>query len=162
MRIINAEQLGFSQEEIKQQLEQLDQGRTYQAQRLVYYPYIIFEFTIDRRRFFHPLKGYVGCTIDGVNKIGALADTFPELAKVEVSDQNIIALDLTFAEAKKIAEDFLYNSISARKKVITAPKLNLTKQELFYRPYWIVEGDVDLPGHFFITVDAVSGKFHPL
>ncbi|GGB40853.1 hypothetical protein F3157_18150 [Virgibacillus dakarensis] len=160
--IINAEQPGFRQEEVKKRLEKLDPETTYKVQRLVFYPYMIFEYVIDRRNFFHPLKGHVGCTIDGVNKVGALADTFPQLMKQEVSDRDFIQPDLTLADAKERAEDFLYHSLSSKKKILTIPKLTLTKQEIFYRPYWIVEGILNLPNHFFITVDAVSGKFHPL
>ncbi|MGY0692365.1 hypothetical protein ACW2QC_06160 [Virgibacillus sp. FSP13] len=160
--IVQAEQLGFKQEEIETRLEKLDSGRTYKAQRLVYYPYIMFEYVIDRRNFFHPLKGNVGCTIDGVNKVGALADTFPQLASQNVSDNHIIPLHLTLAEAKEVAENFIYHSIASKKKVLTVPTLTSSKQAIFYRPYWIVEGDSDLPDHFLITVDAVTGKFHPL
>ncbi|MEN1968705.1 hypothetical protein WMZ97_11605 [Lentibacillus sp. N15] len=160
--IIDAEKPGFSREEIKKRLERLDTGRTYQVQRLVFYPYFIFEYIIDRQNFFHPLKGHVGCTVDGVNKVGALADTFPQFTKQEISDRDIINPYLAFEEAEEIAEDYLYHSISTKKKVLTVPKIAATKQKLFYRPYWVVEGSIGLTDPFLITIDAVSGKFHPL
>lgn len=162
MRVIQAETFFYERQEIKHLFEKMDPESAYTVQRHIYYPYLFFEYMLKRKSFFHPLEGNIGCTVDGVNKIGALLDTFPRLEKKTVSRQAVIECKMELTDAKPIAESFLLNHIVNKKKILSVPKLQLTKQLLFYRPYWIVEGRRKTSRPFLLMVDAVSGKYHPL
>jgi hypothetical protein len=160
---IKAEGIGFDNHEIKILLERMDCERSFKVDQLVFYPYFFFEYTLERKSFFHPIGGTVGCTIDGINGVGALIDTFPDLNEQAISNQNIIQRELNLVKAKEKAEEFLYDSISYKMKILSMPKLKVAKQEVFYRPYWVAQGGgVHSSNQFLLTVDAVTGKYHPL
>lgn len=159
---VQSEQIVFTDNEIKKRLEQLDKNNNYEVKNVLYYPYLVYEYLVDRKGFFHPLQGNIGCTIDGVNKIGAVVDFFPELKETDIQDEIIIQSKTTLVEAECSAKEFLHETIAKKKKIFTVPELKDARQEMFYRPYWIVEGETKVGETFLITVDAVSGKFHPL
>ena len=75
---------------------------------------------------------------------------------------NLFIHPLKKSEAMKIAEQFLFESIYSRMKILKMPTLKLQRQEEFYRPYWIVKGIKEKRAPFYLTVDAVTGKYHPI
>lgn len=159
---VKAEAIGFNNNEIKIYLERMDTERSFKVDQLVFYPYFFFEYALERKSFFHPLGGAVGCTIDAINGVGAIIDTSPDSKEQIISNKNIIKKKLDSTVAMGIAEKFLYNSISYKMKVLSMPRLELIQQEVFYRPYWIAEGGAYTSDQFLLTVDAVTGKYHPL
>src|SRR5690606_29079747 len=106
VRVIQTERIGYERKEIELILEKMDPESAFTVQRHVYYPYLFFEYMLNRKGFFHPLEGNIGCTVDGVNKIGALADTFPRLEKKTVPRQAVIENTLELTDAEPIAENF--------------------------------------------------------
>lgn len=163
MKRIKAETIHFQSDEIKAFLENMDgYDKSVRVNQLVYYPYIFFEYSLIRQSFFQPMGQAVGCTVDGINKIGALIDTSPRFLEQEVDPHWIIPKKIEMEEAEILAKSFLYESISSRKKILSLPKLILTKQELFYRPYWVAEGRLHSKKKYRLTVDAVTGKYHPI
>ncbi len=162
LQTILVEKINFEKDETKRLLEKLDSESTYKVQHCIYYPYLFFEYSVQKKNFFDPIEGKLGCTIDGVNKIGALIDTYPLLDEKKIADGQIVNCTLSLPDAEAIAKKFLLDSILRKRKVFTIPKLKMTQQKIFYRPYWIVKGNEDKPNHFLLLVDAVSGKFHPL
>ncbi|ASK62447.1 hypothetical protein CFK37_09930 [Virgibacillus phasianinus] len=160
--LVKAEAIGFSNQEIKVYLERMDTNRSFKVNQLVFYPYFFFEYELESKSFFHPIGGAVGCTVDGVNGVGAVIDISPEFKEQEITAEKLIQKELDTMEAKGIAEKFLYNSISYKMKVLSMPRMKLIKQEVFYRPYWIAEGGTYSSNQFLLTVDAVTGKYHPL
>lgn len=162
-RIVNSENTSFDQNEIKLVFEKTDANKLFHVNQLVFYPYYYFEYKLERKSLFHPNGGVVGCTIDGVNGIGAIVNTFPRLERQEIQSHTIIPEKLTFTDAKTTAKSFVYDTISYKMKVFSTPPITLTKEEKFYRPYWIIEGgDIYSQNNFMLTVDAVTGKYHPL
>ncbi|WP_085523170.1 hypothetical protein [Tuberibacillus sp. Marseille-P3662] len=159
---IKTQNVGFNSHEIKGSLEKMDAGMKVAVDQLVFYPYFFFEYSLERKSFLHPNGGTVGCTIDALNGAGSLIDMSPVLNEQSVSDDNIIQRKLDSAKAKEIAETFLYDSISYKMKILSMPNLKLSKQEIFFRPYWIVEGVVQSANRFCLTVDSITGKYHPL
>lgn len=159
---IYAEEIGFHNYEIKTFLDRMDTKGSFKVEQLVYYPYFFFEYSMEKKSFPRLTGGMVGCTVDGINGIGSLIDGSPKFRKKEISHQNIIQKKLSSLEVSDISKDFLYDSISYKLKVFTMPRLTLTKREVFYRPYWIAEGREYASDKFLLTVDAVTGKYHPL
>lgn len=159
---IKTQDVGFNSREIKGILEKMDAGMKVVVDQLVFYPYFFFEYSLERKSFIHPNGGSVGCTIDALNGAGSLIDMSPVLNEQAISNVNIIQRKLNSTEAKDIAENFLYDSISYKMKILSMPKLKLSKQEIFFRPYWIVQGAVQSSNRFYLTVDSVTGKYHPL
>lgn len=162
-KLIRSENIGFDRNEITRIFEKTDAEKKFQVHQLVFYPYYFFEYKLERRSLFHPNGGVIGCTVDGINGIGSIVSTFPYLESQELQPHTMIPEELKVAEAKTNAKKFVYDTISYKMKVFSAPSITLIKEEKFYRPYWIVEGgDKHSQNKFMLTVDAVTGKYHPL
>lgn len=162
-QLVQYENIAFDHNEIKHIFEKTDSDKSFRVNQLVFYPYYYFEYKLTRKSLFHPNGGVIGCAVDGVNGTGAIANTFPRLQSQEIQTQTMITEELNLSDAKTTAKKFVYDSISYKMKVFSAPPVNLTKEEKFYRPYWIIEGgDRYSQNKFMLTVDAVTGKYHPL
>lgn len=162
MKVLKTERISFEKELLKDALEKMDDQVTYDIQSLIYYPYLFHEFKVEKRGLINRVGQKVGCTIDGMNKIGALVDVTPEFMYTSIKERNIMKSSTDKSEAMKIAEQFLFESIYSRMKILKMPTLKLQRQEEFYRPYWIVKGIKEKRAPFYLTVDAVTGKYHPI
>lgn len=162
-KLIHAEKLSFDHNEIKSIFEKTDAEKMFQVHQLVFYPYYYFEYKLERKSLFHPNGGVVGCTVDGINGIGAIVNMFPRFESQEIQSDTKIPEELNLADAKTTAKKFVYDTIAYKMKVFSAPPISLTREDKFYRPYWIIEGgDRYSQNKFMLTVDAVTGKYHPL
>lgn len=159
---IDVEKIHFSDTEVENILGRMDPDRKYNVKQLIYYPYYFFEFSINRKSFFHPIGGTAGCTVDGINSLGALVDTSPGIKTKTIIREKRLISKIDSQEAMDIAKKFLYESISFKMKILTMPKLNVTEQNMFYRPYWVAEGRKFSSAQFSLAIDAVTGKYHPL
>ncbi|SFE57289.1 hypothetical protein [Alteribacillus iranensis] len=161
--LVKTETIHYDQDEVKKVLETLDESQLFEVNQLVFYPYYFFECQLERKSLLQPKGGgKAGCAVDGVNKVGSLVDQSPVFLEKELPASDMIPVTYDWEEAKKAAIDFVRHSITYRMKVLAPPKMTITRAELFYRPYWIAEGQSVPPDRYTLTVDAVSGKYHPL
>lgn len=159
-QMIKVECINIDRHETKMLLKRMDSNISFQSSRLVYYPYFFFEYMIEKTRFSNKEKA--GCTIDSLNGLGALTDTWPNCREEQVKiEQSIIPAKLNDEEARHTSEKFLSDTILRKRKVLSMPRLRLTGQVNFYRPYWVVECE-SRESLFTLVVDAVSGRYHPL
>ncbi|MDC3424412.1 hypothetical protein NC797_07810 [Aquibacillus sp. 3ASR75-11] len=160
-QLIKANRVDFNNEEIINRLGKLEPTVNFSVKRLVYYPYYFFEYGLDKKSFIFPSNGLVACTIDLISGSGSLIDSEPVFEKFIVSKMDIIEDLVDTEKAEKEAQHFIFRTISLKMKIFKMPNINLTRQELFYRPYWIVQGN-DKKGTFTLAVDGKSGKYHSL
>src|SRR5699024_6881725 len=117
----------------------------------------------ERKSLFHPNGGVVGCTDDGINGIGAIVNMFPRFESKEIQSDKMIPEKYKLGDAKTTEKKLVYDTIDYKMKVKYAMPISLTREDKFYRPYWIIEGgDRYSQNKFMLTVDAVTGKYHPL
>lgn len=159
---ILAEKISFTKSSLKKSLKSLESNVIYDIKGIVYYPYLFFEFKVNDRRSESKTGKAMGCTIDGINKLGSLVDRPPQYYEQMIDQKFVMNMLITKQEALAIAERFLLEAITTRIKILRVPTLTLNNHSEFYRPYWIVEGERAEKGSFFITVDAVTGKYHPI
>jgi|GEM_PF-3413427 len=159
---IKSEEVSFEKDNLKETLEKMDANVSYDVQTLIYYPYLFYEFLVENGSFINRTGQRAGCTIDGMNQLGALIDRIPQFIDAKIKRKYIMEKNINNKTALHAAERFIVESISSRMKVLKMPQLELVKQEEFYRPYWVVKGQKSAGSHFYITVDAVTGKYHPL
>lgn len=158
---VKAQNVNFDKNEIRIMLERLEPGIPFKVIQLVYYPYFFFEYVLERKKLLYPIRGTTGCTVDAIDGVGSLIDNVPDLRHQELAKENMIQPKLTLEKGEAYAEKFLYEMISLKLKVLSMPKLEPINKEMFFRPYWIVYGDIDST-QFSLAVDAVSAKYHPL
>lgn len=161
MRVVRTESISFEKDVLKESLTKMESNVKYEIQSMIYYPYLFHEYKVEKSGLINRVGQKTGCTIDGMNKIGALVDTAPTFIFKKIKEKYIMKRIVNNNEAIEIAEQFLFESIYSRMKIVKMPRLELQRQEEFYRPYWIVKGKGKLTS-FYLTVDAVTGKYHPL
>ncbi|WP_019416154.1 hypothetical protein [Paenisporosarcina sp. TG20] len=152
----------YDEKEIIRYLETMNSNSSFTVKDLIYYPYMFFEHSFERKNPLSPLKGNIGSTIDAVSGIAAMVDKTPVFITDSIALEKIIPIQLDQEKAKVLADDHLFRVISSKIKVLMTPKVELLHNVLFYRPYWIVEGKRKHKKPFSLVVDSISGKFHPL
>ncbi|WP_156291379.1 hypothetical protein [Oceanobacillus salinisoli] len=159
---IKAQDIFYSKETVVHSLSKVEQNLNFTVESLVYYPYMFYEFSFQRKNPISPLKGKVGCTVDGVSGVPALTDKKPEFLNSNISKERLVPIQLDEQKARDTAEEFLYRTISKKIKVISTPNISLKDYELFYWPYWVVNGNKGEENLFTLIVDSITGKYHPL
>ncbi|VEF47311.1 Uncharacterised protein [Bacillus freudenreichii] len=152
----------FSKNETEQLFHRMQPDLSFTVCNLIYYPYLFYEHSFERKNPFSPLKGNIACTVDAISGIAAIIDKAPSFIRASVSSEQIIPHEVDQEEAKMIAEDFLFRTISTKIKILLTPKMELAKYQLFHRPYWIMNVEQNKKKGFTLIVDSVSGKYHPL
>ncbi|MGJ9457426.1 hypothetical protein [Oceanobacillus sp. CF4.6] len=159
---INTLEMSISEKEVIYSLGKMQSNISYSINNIVFYPYFFFEYSFARKNPISPLKGTVGCTIDGLSGVTALADKRPDFTTIDILKKELLPLELQEDNAQKIAIEFLFHTISRKIKVLSSPKLELKSSQLFYRSYWVVNGHQQGNKNFSLIVDSISGKYHPL
>ncbi|WP_085993256.1 hypothetical protein [Oceanobacillus senegalensis] len=162
MMEINTQEVSFTEERIIRSLGKMKAEVDFSVKNLVYYPYMFYEFDFKNSNPISPLKGNVGCTIDAISGTPALVDKRPAFIMQQLTDEKPLPVQLEGEEAKHLAQEFLYRTISRKIKVMSAPNIALKHHELFYRPCWVVSGNKGNKDTFTLIVDSISGKYHPL
>lgn len=161
-KLIHVEDVSFEEYLLKDSLKNMDENVSYNIETLIYYPYLFHEFKVDNKSLLNRVGKKAGCTIDGINKLGALIDQPPKILTDNINERVIMKRSINNQNAITAAKTFLMESISSRMKIFKMPRLILMDQQEFYRPYWVVRGKSSIKNTFYLTVDAVTGKYHPL
>ncbi|SFJ88997.1 hypothetical protein SAMN04487936_10589 [Halobacillus dabanensis] len=154
-------EIQFSKEEVNRLLQQMEKKSRFTIDRLIYYPYYFLEYGLKEKTLLHGKVGKIGCTIDSISGVGSLIDVSPNLYETEMEGNERIDVHLTQKDAALEGEKFVCKSISYKMKILRMPEVELQKNLLFYRPFWLVRGDRKKK-KFLLVFDAVTGKFHPL
>lgn len=159
---IKSQEIYFTESKVIRALEKAEPESSFLMNKLVYYPYTFLEYTFQKGGKLTPLKGEVACTIDMISGVPSLVDKRPDFMKVRVEHDGILSPSLDDHRVKVIASDFLYKTIAKKVKVLTTPNISNKQSQIFYRPYWVVEGKNQEENQFHLIVDTITGKFHPL
>lgn len=85
----------------------------YDVQSFVYYPYLFNEFQVKSHSVMKRAGEKAGCTVDGIDKLGALIDTTPQFIDQEIQEKFMMTKRLTDSEALEVAKRFLFESIAS-------------------------------------------------
>jgi hypothetical protein len=161
MKEVKTQEIFFTEKKVIRTLGQKEIETEFSIRNIVYYPYMFYEFSFKRDNPITPLRGDAACTIDAISGVPALVDKRPEFTTLEIEKEIILPTQLEESHMIELAKEFLYRTISKKIKVATAPNISLKLSNLFYRPYWIIDGR-GKKNKFTLMVDSISGKYHPL
>lgn len=150
----------YNENEIIKVLSDIDKHTAFKVINKVYYPYYHVEYQIISKGLLK-INSTSGCVIDGVNGKGAIIDTAPEYEKGKVTENRVIKETLSIEAANEKAKSFLFHTASLKLKSLTTPQFFCKNTDCFYRPYWILEGNVKEVQHY-LAVDAVTAEYHPI
>ncbi|MBP1970051.1 hypothetical protein J2Z83_002167 [Virgibacillus natechei] len=157
---ILTQSIKFEKKQIETSLMKLHPDAKYLADRIIYYPYYFFVYNVKAKRLFLPMDEKVGCAVDAISGSGSLVDFNPKLEEAEILGEQRMQKHQTLEDCLPISESFVFRSLSLKMRMISFSHVQVEKQQLFYRPFWVVynkNGD----GQGFI-VDGVTGQYHPL
>src|SRR5699024_11322875 len=92
---VKTETISFKKDMLKESIKKIDKNVLYPVQILVYYPYMFFEFQVNRNTLIHRNGSKAGCTDDGINKIGDLVDVSRQFIHANIEKKNILPNNLT-------------------------------------------------------------------
>lgn len=121
--------------------ELLGFGEEPDAVSVVYYPDYIAFTTVKLHRYLRndrTVKFLVG--IDAVTgRVGEVDIELPSRHSVDVDPDDVIATEVTPADAKDEWEDWLFSYVDRRFRPFKRPDFSLDELELMYVPYWIID-----------------------
>ncbi|MFD1065701.1 hypothetical protein [Oceanobacillus locisalsi] len=159
---ILAQAIHYEKEKIESSFNKLYSGSTFLAERIIYYPYYYFIYSVNAKRIFMPLKEKMGCVVDAVSCRGSLIDANPKLELIDIPINQLLEKTQSLDDCLSISESFIHRSLSLKMRMISFSNIKLEKQELFYRPYWVVFQNNEKQNEQNFIVDGVTGQYHPL
>lgn len=130
----------FEKKQIETSFMKLQPGAAFLADRIVYYPYYFFVYNVKAKRLFLPMNEKVGCAVDAINGTGSLVDYNPKLELAEISDEQRMYQYQALEDCLPISESFIFRSLSLKMRMLSFSHVQVEKQQLFYRPYWVEIG----------------------
>ncbi|MBS4190286.1 hypothetical protein KHA94_08725 [Bacillus sp. FJAT-49705] len=161
MNTILTQEPEFAESDVFRGLKQYDRKANVYVRQLLFYPYYFFEFELSAKSLLK-LSGKIACTIDGISGKEAIIDMKPAFSTCFNETADKLSVQVEEMEARKIAERFVFQTISQKTKFISIPSLKISDCSLFYRPFWLAEYILKEKGKQQLIVDAISGSYHPL
>jgi hypothetical protein len=129
----------------------------------IFYPYLYIEACINTRVLSHIINDDISWMIDMINGAEALTEKVTEnqKLKVDIAEDRILNVNLTVDEARKRAISSITHVILQRIKILQAPRILVLKEELLYKPFWLMECYYNNK-KFHLLIDAVNGYYYPV
>ncbi|CDQ19017.1 hypothetical protein [Halobacillus karajensis] len=160
MRLAKVQKESYDEKEVLLHLKEIEENIDFKVIHKIYYPYFHFEFNVLTKGLMKK-KITSGCVIDGVNGRGALIDCEPGFNQTPIEADQTIMEELTYGNAGEEAKQFMYRSTSIKLKSMSVPVLALKKKTFFYRPFYVVDDGDECSNHL-LTIDSITGNFHPI
>ncbi|MBY7144445.1 hypothetical protein KFZ56_15585 [Virgibacillus sp. NKC19-3] len=154
--------INYEKEKIESSFKKLYSGSTFFADRIIYYPYYYFIYSVNAKRIFMPMEEKMGCVVDAISCKGSLIDSNPKLEVIDIPSGQILEKSQSLDNCLSTSEAFIHRSLSLKMRMISFSNITLEKQALFYRPYWIVFHNNEKQNEHNFIVDGVTGQYHPL
>ncbi|WP_080872805.1 hypothetical protein [Oceanobacillus timonensis] len=159
---ILAQTINYEKEKIELSFKKVYSDSTFFAERIIYYPYYYFIYSVNAKRIFMPLEEKMGCVVDAVSCRGSLIDSNPKLELIDIPVNQLLEKSQSLDDCLSMSESFIHRSLSLKMRMISFSNIKLEKQALFYRPYWIVSQNNEMQSDPNFIVDGVTGQYHPL
>jgi hypothetical protein len=122
----------------------------------VLYPYIQYTAKCTVPTLLGRKSLSVDCLVDGINGLGATADTF-SVEQVNSNDEKCLHAEITSGEAQQAAQRTVTHSLGKQLKVIAPFDVQLEPAGTIYKRFWIIRIGDDR-----VIADSVTGGMHPL
>jgi|GEM_PF-2686327 len=127
----------------------------------IFYPYFNIEASVNTRILSHTINGSISCLIDMINGVEAFTEKITEKQKsrIDAAEHEVLNISLSIDEARKRAISYITHIILQRVKILQVPEIIVLKEELLYKPFWLIECCHDNE-NFHLLMDAVNGYYH--
>jgi hypothetical protein len=126
---------------------------------VLFYPYLKIVFSIEMGEKLSRFNSKAICLVDMYTGRYSLARNFGEYTVIEMEDDHVMPVKVDRKEAIDGAPIEISGEIMAKKRLMKIPDIIYKSDELFYKPFYIVECKNDEDQCFHMLFDAVLGEF---
>lgn len=156
MTMINAMKLCIGKEEAKKIVKKVDSNVNVEEIKLIYYPYLLLEFDHITKTFFGKKVICAFCFIEMINGVEGMGTPTPT-EEIDVPKEKILKIRFNREDAIKKARSYILQAVMIKKRTLVMPEIILKKEELVYKPFWLLECFKKTKFH--LILDGLSGGF---
>ncbi|HWQ78517.1 MAG TPA: hypothetical protein VN381_06860 [Anaerovoracaceae bacterium] len=124
----------------------------------VFYPYVLMWYSvIVGKGRLSRLNKFYNCIIDGVMGSTYEGKGIPTMVDVEIEEKKSLAFRVTMEGCHEIGHNFVMKLFLGKAKLLMVPVIELIKEEVFYKKFYIMHCLDDEDRDYFIMVDAIDG-----
>lgn len=150
---------GFRMEDAYNRLMKRSKKFTIENMDLIFYPYLMIDYRIDMGKKLERLNETAICMVDMFRTEYSIAKSRGEYKTLDVEEELLIPAKADRKTVIKKGPSHICGEIMAKKRVIRIPDIVYEKDELIYKPFFVVECKNDEEETFHILFDAVTGDF---
>jgi hypothetical protein len=126
---------------------------------VIFYPYLKIVFRVDMGERLRRFNSKAVCLVDMYTGRYNLAKNFGQFAEIEMEENCVMPVKVEREKAIAGAPLEICGDIMAAKRLPKIPDIVFEEDELFYKPFYVVECTNDEGEFFHMLFDAVLGDF---
>ncbi|ELY72927.1 hypothetical protein C488_14652 [Natrinema pellirubrum DSM 15624] len=130
------------------------------AEKLVYYPYRVFEFDLHAEALLDEFDDRVYCGVDLCNNKEMFIDESPDPTETVIAEDAVVPTADESIDPERTARRHLVNLARKELRIGSAPDLTVVDDIRIYRPFHVVTCTTTAEQQLTYIVDAVTGEFH--
>lgn len=156
---INVLKIGYSIEEAHAALQKRKGNFTIVKTDLLYYPYLKIIYTVKGSAFVKRYNGHVVCTVDMANGRESMATSHGDIEEIEADDILVMPVTQDREKVLKNASLFVGTEVIKKVKVLSIPNIEYVHDEIFYKPFYIIECKNIEAESFYLMFDTITAEF---
>lgn len=124
----------------------------------VFYPYVLlcYSLLVGKGRL-SKLNRLCNCIVDGVSGSVYEGKGTPAMIDIEIEEKNSLEFQVTMDQCHRVGHDFVMKQFLGKAKLLMAPVIQILREEIFYKRFYIMHCLDDEERDYYIMVDAVDG-----
>ena len=124
----------------------------------VFYPYISMHYSVvvGKGRL-SKLNKFYHCITDGVLGSAYEVKGMLTMVDMEIEEKNSLEFQVTPEQCREKAHNFILKLFLGKAKLLMVPNIELTKEEIFYKRFYVMHCLDDEEREYYVMVDAVDG-----
>lgn len=142
--------------------EELEESKgTYIKHEMLYYPYLIFEATVEAQILTRLFSENICCWIDLATGREALAQPVEGKEIIEVEEKRVVKEEISREGLKAKARSYINFALFSKMKILKTPEIDIIKTTDIYRPFYILQFQKENEKRT-AMVDGISGEHYIL
>lgn len=156
---INTIPIEFTLDDIYEELEEIKSD--YINHDILYYPYTIFETSVEAKVLTRKFSENLCCWIDLATGREALSGPVKSREIIDAKEDKIIKREISGVGLKEKAKSYINFALFSKMKILKVPEINVVDTFDIYRPFYILKFQKQNKKNT-IMVDGISGEHYLL
>jgi hypothetical protein len=149
---------GYDLEGAKRILQNTDHKINIVGVDEVFYPYVLIWYSVfvGKGRL-SKLNKFYNCIIDGVTGSTYEGKGTPTMVEIDIDEKDSLELQVSMEECREIGHNFVMKQFLGKAKILIAPVIQVLREEVFHKKFYIMHCLDDEEQDYYIMVDAIDG-----